>query len=404
MKSVWLIHNNIPPYRVPLFSEIAKRADFNFTVVLTAPKCKHRLHWQTKTELMPFKVLTMKGLNFAMSDDDSVSISFGLLPSLIHKRPGIVICCGFGLSTLMVFVYASIFGRPYIVWSESTPVTEGIRRIGHLRQWSRRLLARHASAFIDAGTLAREYIRSLLPASSQTPFFRSYNCVDKSLFSSSDNSDDSKPGQLRKILFIGRLNQNKGIPMLLDVYGDVLEKSVDRVGLVLIGDGPLRHSVKQYSQKQARALVELHGQIAYTQVAKFYAGCDVLVLLSLSDCNPLVVLEALHAGIPIICTDRAGNAPDFIVPGENGYIVDPTNKDQIVSCMMEVLQWDPARRAMCRRVSQAQVTKANYRDSAAAFITACEVVFSNSHGKSVSADPCRLDDCQIGETHERSCG
>jgi len=376
MKSVWLIHNNIPPYRVPLFAEIAKRADFDFTVVLTAPKCRHRPHWRPRVETLPFQVVTTRGLNIGLSDAGSLSISLGLLPSLIRNRPGIVICSGFGLSTLMVFVYASTFRRPYIVWSESTPVTEGLRRIGRLRQWVRKLLARHASAFIDAGMLAREYIQSMLPAKSQTPFFRSYNCVDGSLFSSDSAHDSgSKSGSSpHSILFVGRLNQNKGIPMLLDVYHDLLEDSENVIELLLIGDGPLRTMVEKFRQSYKSAKIKMLGQVPYEQVADYYLKCDVFVLLSLSDCNPLVILEALHSGIPIICTNRAGNAPDFIVPGENGYIVDPTDKTSIVTCIREVLGWDSEKRLNAARVSQRLVAAANYSTSAQAFLDACHTV------------------------------
>ena len=377
MKNVWLIHNNIPPYRVPLFAEIAKHADFDFTVLLTAPKCRHRPHWKTKNEAMTFKILTMKGLSVALSDSASVSISLGLLPSLIRRRPDILICSGLGLSTLMVFIYCRLLNKKYIVWSEATKVTERLRRRGRLRRWIMRALASNADAFIDSGRLSREYIQSLLPASSQTPFFRSFNCVDGALFSSSDSGDGSEPGQLRRILFVGRLNQNKGIPMLLDVYSDVLEQTKRDVALVLVGDGPLRSYVEQYRQSKKEARVELCGQIAYTNVAQFYRECDMFVLLSLADCNPLVIFEALHAGIPIVCSENAGNAPDFIIPGHNGYIVNPEDRDSIVRCLSDVLNWDAAKRVECARVSREQVKKANYRDSSAAFIQACNAVFDN---------------------------
>ncbi len=76
-----------------------------------------------------------------------------------------------------------------------------------------------------------------------------------------------------------------------------------------------------------------------------------------------------------MCTNRAGNAPDFIVPGQNGYIVDPEDRDSVVRCLSDILKWDAVKRAECARVSREQVKKANYKDSAAAFVRACESVF-----------------------------
>lgn len=378
MYRVWLIHNNIPPYRVPLFAEIAKLADFDFSVVLTASKCKHRPHWKIKAEAMTFKILTMKGLNVALSDSCSVSISLGLLPSLIHRRPDILICSGLGLSTFLVFIYSKLFRKKYIVWSESTEITERLRRMGRLRRWIRRMLASNADAFIDVGRLAREYLCSLLPGNSRVPFFRSYNSVDGSLFSSQlgniSNSCRTAAPVCRKILFVGRLNANKGIPMLLETYRDLSTISDVPIDLVLAGEGPLEQYIREFKSKNSLAGIHLEGQVSYCQVARYYETCDVFVLLSLSDCNPLTIFEALHAGIPIVCTDRAGNSSDFIVPGQNGYIVDPEDRDSIVRCLSGVLSWDVAKRVECARVSRERVAKASYEASAAAFIRACESV------------------------------
>jgi glycosyltransferase involved in cell wall biosynthesis len=379
MGSVWLIHNNIPPYRVPLFAEITKHADFDFRVVLTAPKCHHRPHWQTDVQALPFRVMATWGLSIVLSDSGSVSVPLGLLPSLLRYRPNVVICSGFGLSTLVVYVYTAICRRSYVVWSEGTLITERMRKLGRLRQWIRRLLARHASAFVDAGTLAREYIRSLLPAESKIPFFRSYNCIDSSLFSSnptSGNGGTARPAT-RRILFVGRLNQNKGIPMLLDVYADLLGDGGDIIELVLVGEGPLRAMVEEFRRSHESASVELAGQLPYSEVAAYYRSCDVFVLLSLSDCNPLVILEALYSGVPVVCTNRSGNAPDFIVAGENGYIVDPTDKDCIVRCLREVLSWNLDRRLNAARTSQRLVTAVSYPASARAFLEACDAAFNS---------------------------
>lgn len=379
MTSVWLIHNNIPPYRVPLFAEVAKSADFDFCVVLTAAKCKHRPHWKTKAELMPFKVLTMKGLNFAWFEDASVSISLSLFPSLILRRPDVVICSGFSLSTLLVFLYTRLFRKKYIIWSEAIEVTERWRRVSRLRKQFRKLLVAGADAFVDAGTLSREYLQTLIPAGCRAPFFRSYNCVERSAFSSdmtcTPKANETNRATSRKILFVGQLIARKGIPMLSEVYKELVRMNSVSLELVLIGEGPLEGYIRGFKCKNGLAGIHLEGQVSYAEVARYYKMCDVFVLLSRADCNPLVIFEALNAGIPIVCSGNAGNAPDFIVPGENGYIVNPEDRDSIVSCLLDVLKWNAAKRAECARVSRERVKKANYKDSAAAFVRACESVF-----------------------------
>jgi glycosyltransferase involved in cell wall biosynthesis len=376
MYKVWLIQNVIAPYRVRLFEEIVKKANFDFSVVLTARKCRHRPHWDYDRQSLPFPVLTMKGVNIASSCDSSLSISLGLVPSLIRRRPDVVICGGLGLSTLFVFFYAKLFNKKYIVWSEATQVTKCWRNVGRFRSRLRKLLVSGADAFVDAGTCSREYIQSLLSEKFRVPFFRSYNCVDESAFSccrlSTFTRGDMESRGYKKILFVGQLTERKGIPMLLETYKNIIEVSNVEVRLVIIGDGPLRSDIDRFERNTKSAKIELHGHVPYSDVAAYYECCDAFVLLSVSDCNPLVVFEALHAGIPIICSANAGNAYDFIVSGKNGYIVEPTDKDRIVQHTLDVLNWDFEKRHKAAMLSRRLVKKANYRDSAQAFIDACE--------------------------------
>jgi len=320
-------------------------------------------------------VLTMKGLNVALSYGSSLSVSFGLLPALVRDKPDVVICNGFSLSAVQVYVYARVFKKRYIVWSEGTEITD--LSAGALRKCFRRLLARHADAFIDAGTLSREYVQSLLPQDSSVRFFRSYNCVDASLFTScsEDISDSWQLSQSpQKLLFVGQLIERKGVRMLLDVYRDILQKSSDAVGLILVGDGPLRQDVECFTRDNESATVELRGQVPYEDVGRCYSECSIFMLLSQSDCNPLVLFEALHAGIPIICSGRAGNSCDFIIPGENGFIVDPTDRKSIVRLTLEILGWGIEKRLNATRVSKRLVAAANYSSSSQAFLDACHAV------------------------------
>jgi glycosyltransferase involved in cell wall biosynthesis len=376
--SVWLVQNVIAPYRVRLFEEIAKSAEFDFSVVLTAARCKHRPHWNLASDRMPFRVLTMRGMNLVSSGDSSFSVSFGLGPALMRGRPDVVICGGFSLSTVIVFLYARLFKKKYVIWSEGTAVTERWRRVGAVRRCVRRVLAAHADAFLDAGTLSREYLKTLCSNRSRAPFFRSYNCVEASSFASSA-SGGVEPAvkedeDCRQILFVGQLTERKGVPMLLETCKAVARAAHVPVRLTLVGAGLLRDYVERFRQTAEPLRVDLRGQVSYAEVARYYRACDVFVLLSLADCNPLVLFEALHTGVPIVCSDRAGNAIDFVEHGANGYIVDPEDRDGIVRCIADVLDWDAQARSRCARVSRQNVSKANYRDAARAFVEACKAV------------------------------
>jgi glycosyltransferase involved in cell wall biosynthesis len=201
--------------------------------------------------------------------------------------------------------------------------------------------------------------------------------VDPSLFvprSGNGSGGQESVPRSRRLLFIGQLVERKGVRMLLEVYRDMLQKSIDAVELVMVGEGPLKGDVERFTRDNKSARVRLCGQVPYGEVGRYYAECDVFVLLSVHDCNPLVLFEALHSGIPIVCSDHAGNARDFVVAGENGYVVDPTNKDQIVGCVMDVLSWSAEKRLSAARTSRQLVEAANYPASAQAFLDACHAI------------------------------
>ena len=59
------------------------------------------------------------------------------------------------------------------------------------------------------------------------------------------------------------------------------------------------------------------------ELAGFYASADLLVFPSRGDVWGFAVNEAMAAGLPVLCSTRAGCAPDLIEPGANGWLADP---------------------------------------------------------------------------------
>ncbi len=71
---------------------------------------------------------------------------------------------------------------------------------------------------------------------------------------------------------------------------------------------------------------------------ELYASCDLLLLPSLKDPNPLSVIEALWAGLPLLISDRCGNWPEAVEQGVNGWVVDPTSQTQMRRTFEQVLR------------------------------------------------------------------
>ena len=239
-------------------------------------------------------------------------------------------------------------------------------------------MARCASGFIDAGTMSGKYLETLLPEQHSKPFFRSYNCVESKKFEDNAVVDGEELKLLRKrycdrnILFVGQLVERKGIIQILETYKELVKNYSGSLGLILLGDGPMRGYVEDFKEKHELDNIFIEGFLNNDELGKYYGFCDLFMLLSLRDPNPLVIFEALAAGIPIVCSNRAGNAVDFIIDGRNGYIVDPYDINEIASKAISVMEWK--NREEIRIFSQELVKKANYSESAQAFVDACRGV------------------------------
>jgi glycosyltransferase involved in cell wall biosynthesis len=371
---IWLLHTTLPPYRIKLFQAIAETSGVKFKLILLSTKFKTRPEWKRNLHDLPFQVDTPFGISYQTNSGGALYVNPFLLFKLLWKRPDVVICSGFSFATCSVWLGSWLSSVKYVIWSEATHLKDP--NVRGVRLWLRRLLARRASAFVDAGTLAREYIRFLRPGIEDARLFRAYNCVDTGHFMTHAVRDETfcrrKGFRRHNILFVGRLDENKGVPRLLEVYRRVLVQRAE-TALILLGDGPLRSYVENYQRRNALNDLHMEGWVENLDTARYYGAADVFVLLSEFDANPLVIFEALASGIPIVCTNRAGNASDFIKDGTNGYTVDPFNTNEVVARVLEVLSWDRSRREACEKFSRDAVQQANYPDAAKALVEACRM-------------------------------
>lgn len=372
-----IIQNYLSPYRVRLFAAIAQYESVDLTVALMAPNKPSYPMWQYNFRQLPFRTIFVPGtrLVFSNQQKSQVCLNPHLLWFLYKEKPNIIFCTGFAISSMIALLYGMLSRVPIVIWSEGTSMTENRRGFSFFRKPLRMLLALSADGFLVAGSLARDYVLSLLPKHGNKPIFISYNCVDsEGMFSACQRFKEDRKAWSRfrsgfpekNILYSGRLITPKGIHQLLEVYKIVCQKASMNVGLILLGDGALKRLIQDYKSTNNLKYLFLEGFVKQDAYPKYFALADVFILLSLWDCNPLVIFEALSCGLPVVCSNRAGNAIDFIEEGKNGYIVDPYNTKKIAEKVLSIL-YNPGVEKM-RNASREIVKKANYKDSAAAFL------------------------------------
>jgi len=125
------------------------------------------------------------------------------------------------------------------------------------------------------------------------------------------------PGSVLRLLFVGRLSPQKNLPRLLEAVR-LVEADVR---LDIVGDGPERTIVEEMVGRLGLRNVLLLGARRGPELAQCYREADALVLTSDQEGMPLVILEAMAAGLPVVATDVPGVAATL---GEAGLLVAPT--------------------------------------------------------------------------------
>lgn len=250
-------------------------------------------------------------------------------------KPDVVHAHGVKAALLTLFAFPT--GRP--------PVVVTYHNVWHGGPLSAplRLLAPRAAASIAVSgavrdSLARHGVRVAHPEVIR-------NGVDPAAF---PDVKTGRPPHPFTALFMGRLTEEKGIPVLLEAVEAAGEGPA--ISLVIAGDGPLRSRVEQAAARNA-------GRVRYvghvSEVLTAYRQADVVVMPSLSEGLPMTALEAMACGLPLVAS-RVGGLPEVVADGETGLLVPPGDPSALAAAL-RVLAADPVRAAAMGDVGRARV-------------------------------------------------
>jgi len=170
------------------------------------------------------------------------------------------------------------------------------------------------------------------------------NGVDGALFHPRDRDEERRaldlPEDARVVLFVGRLEPQKGVRELLAAFERVRAR-VPQAVLVLVGDGVSGHEVRGRASAWPSGVVRALGARPHDEVARWVGACDVLALPSWAEGTPNVVLEALASGRPVVAT-RVGGIPDVLSDERAGLLVPPKDARALADALVSVLHgtWD----------------------------------------------------------------
>ncbi len=145
------------------------------------------------------------------------------------------------------------------------------------------------------------------------------------------------------VLFVGRLDRQKGLPDLLDACARLVGREDLRRPwrLLIVGDGPLMEPIRARIEgtPTLRARVHLLGR--RSDVASLLKRADLLVLPSHWEGMPNVVLEAMACSRAVVAT-RVEGSEDLVEPGRTGWLIEPRRPIALAEALVEALA-DPER-------------------------------------------------------------
>jgi colanic acid/amylovoran biosynthesis glycosyltransferase len=143
-----------------------------------------------------------------------------------------------------------------------------------------------------------------------------------------------------RLLNIGRLSEQKGQLLLVEAAA-LLAKEGRSFELALVGDGPLRGEIEQLIQREGlEKHVLLLGWASGEQVQAELQRARALVLPSFAEGLPVVIMEALGSGRPVVSTYIAG-IPELVETGRTGWLVPAGSTEAVAKAMRDVLDASP---------------------------------------------------------------
>jgi glycosyltransferase involved in cell wall biosynthesis len=341
-----LLTNILPPYRVPVFRDLAATPGWQLRVLLNA-RSEFDRAWEVDPGGLDLEIV--RSVSFVRGGR-TIHVPLGLFGALRRFGPDAVVTGELGARTLLAWLYCALFRIPLVIWIETTRLRTATA--GPLRVALGRFLLSRVRALIGPGREARLVLRGWGVEDARifdAPNAHDHDGLTKALAALDREAvhRDLRAGlgcRARIALVVGRLIPFKGIVELLDAWDRLPSPLRSDWTLLFLGSGPLAPRVEHARDTHRPGEIVRVPAVQPRDVIDFYSAADLLLFPSLADPWGLVVSEAMACGLPVLCSTRAGCAEDLVRPGENGWLCDPADPDDLLDALRAALTCGHRRR------------------------------------------------------------
>lgn len=252
-----------------------------------------------------------------------------------------VLHCHWIASGLVGWLATRLVRRPVVLTVRGSDFHLAASAVG--RRANRFLCARMAAVLAVSADLAQRLVAAGTPADRVQVV---ENGVD-GRFCPGDRAQARRqlglPPEGTIALFVGLLVPVKGLDTLLDALARMADRGCR---LVLVGEGPSRAPLEaQAAALGLLARVRFAGQRPAGEIPRWLVAANLLVLPSLSEGRPNVVLEAHACGLPVVAT-AVGGTPELVTHGEDGLLVPAADAVALAAALDELVADGERRRAL----------------------------------------------------------
>jgi glycosyltransferase involved in cell wall biosynthesis len=236
--------------------------------------------------------------------------------------------------------FRRLFGGPKLIfWSHGYNMEVGIETwYARLRQFPRTALGRCADAHIVYSEAGRNVLAASFPRSR---IFVAQNTIDMEEIGEFADPQHSWTPESPSIVSIGRFTPDKGMPLLVEAFGEVLSTHPE-ARLTLIGDGEDMGAVARAAGKLPKGSVNLPGAL-YDEVAlaEYLNAADVAVF---GGAVGLSVNHVLAYGLPVVAFSETSGGPKhhpeicYVQPRRTGVLVDEYNASAMARGLLELFR------------------------------------------------------------------
>ena len=192
------------------------------------------------------------------------------------------------------------------------------------------LKAAHASFLIAITNYCAAQIKRWVPYRDWGKVHVVHCTVDESWFAPRSRTQPSKD-----IVCVGRLVANKAQILLVDAFSDAVRQGIEG-NLILVGDGEMREEI----ESRARDLgvsdrIEITGWLSSSEIRQIFQRSRGLALASFAEGLPVVIMEAMATGIPVVST-RITGIPELVIEGETGWLVTAGDQEELTAALVRL--------------------------------------------------------------------